>query len=62
MNAQEKILVTEAEAAELLSCSQKTVYNERKAGHLPFVMVRSRPMYRPEAIKKVIADREQTAK
>lgn len=56
----EKILVSEPVTAEILSCSPKTVYNMRKAGELPFVMIRSRPMYRVETLKEVMAARERT--
>ena len=33
------ILVTEAEAARLLGCSDRTVFALRKSGQLPFVRV-----------------------
>ena len=56
----EKILVSETETAEILSCSAKTVYNMRKAGELPFVMIRSRPMYRVTTLNEVMAAKEQT--
>lgn len=41
------LLVNEREAARALSLSVRTLYALRKGGHLPFVRVGERVLYRP---------------
>lgn len=57
----ETILVNERGAAKEWQCSPKTIYNERKAGRLPFVKIgRNCIRYRLATLKAIAAQREQT--
>jgi len=55
----EKILLSEREAAGVLRLSVRTLYNMRKAGMLPFVRAKSRILYRRSALEAWAEANEQ---
>ena len=52
-----RLLVSEREAAEILGVSERTMFNMRQDGQVPFVRVRTRVMYSPTALEKWIESR-----
>ena len=46
--------IPEPEAAKRLSVSERTMFNMRKDGQIPFLRLRSRIMYSPAALQKWI--------
>lgn len=57
----EPVLLSEAEACELLRCSPRTLYTYRTRHGLRFVSFGNRVFYRPEALRAWAAEREQVA-
>lgn len=55
----EPVLLSEAEACELLRCSPRTLYNYRTQHSLPFVSFGNRVFYRPESLRLWASQREQ---
>ena len=56
------LAIPEREAAELLGVSERTLFNMRQDGQIPFLRMRSRIMYSPTALEKWIESREVAAK
>ena len=54
-------LLTIDEAAELLTCSRRTVYEEHRRGRLAFVKVASRTRVRRSELDRYLKAREQSA-
>ena len=57
-----RLLVSEPEAAEILGVSERTMFNMRQDGQVPFVRVRTWVMYSPSALEKWIESQEQGPK
>ena len=51
------LAIPEREAAELLGVSERTLFNMRQDGQIPFLRMRSRIMYSPAALEKWIENR-----
>ncbi len=52
------LLISERDAALKLGVSERTMFNMRQDGEVPFVRVRTRIMYSPAALQKWIESRE----
>lgn len=57
-----RLLVSEPEAAKMLGVCERTLFNLRQDGAIPFVPVRSRIMYRVPALEAWLERNEQEAK
>ena len=55
------LLISEREAAALLGVSERTLFNMRKDGQIPFQRMRGRIMYRVSAMEEWLREREQRA-
>ena len=49
-----RLLLSPREAARALSISEKTLYNHREAGEIPFVRIGRAVRYSPEALREWI--------
>jgi excisionase family DNA binding protein len=58
----EKLLITEREAAELLSVSERTLFNLRRAGEIDAVQLRGCVRYSVAALQEYIAKQAGSAK
>ncbi len=58
LETEEKLAWTEPVAAKNLSVSERTMFNMRQAGEIPFFRMRSRIMYSPAALQKWIESQE----
>jgi excisionase family DNA binding protein len=57
------LLISEREAAELFGVSERTMFNMRRDGQIPFVKCRGRIMFRVASLEKWLHENEQgTAK
>ena len=57
-----RLIVPEPEAAKMLSVCDRTLFNLRQEGAIPFVRIRSRIMYRVSALEAWLEKNEQGAK
>ena len=57
----QRLLISEPEAAKMLSVCERTLFNLREDKGIPFVRVRSRIMYRVSALEKWLEKNEQEA-
>lgn len=52
---EQKLLISEKRAAELLSVSQKHLANQRKEGAAPYIKLGTKILYDPEALREWVA-------
>ena len=57
-----ELLFSERVTAEKLGVSERTMFNLRQDGQIPFVRVRTRIMYSPTALEKWIESRGEAAR
>jgi excisionase family DNA binding protein len=60
-NALKKILISAREAAECLGISERTLWSETKAGHIPSVRLNRRVLYRPDSLEEFAARLERSS-
>ena len=58
----QQLTISERMAAELLGVSERTLFNLRQDGDIPFIRIRSRIMYRVSALEAWLEKNEQEAK
>lgn len=56
---QERILLSESEAARLLGLCPKTIYSLRKSGQLPFVQIGKSVRYALDSLREFVKSLEQ---
>ena len=57
LEAAKELAIGEPEAAKRISVSERTMFNMRKDGQIPFFKLRNRIMYSPAALAKWIASK-----
>jgi excisionase family DNA binding protein len=58
----EKLVVSEREAAKMLSLSTRTMFEMRRRGGLPFIRLGSKIGYRVESLRKWLENNEEVEK